>query len=984
MVDRNVEIGRPSQRTAPFQSSPDGEIAMTIKHKLLAGFVLLGSLLVFAPPTAAQQEPGRITGQVTDAQSGAPLSEVQVFIPGTGIGTLTRTNGRFIILNVAPGVKELRAERIGMSSVSQQVTVASGQAVDVNFQLGTQALGLDEIVVTGQAGAARRREVGNTIAQIKAADIPGKALTSQDMLIGSAPGLTISAAGGEMGNASAIRLRGNHSVSMSNTPIIYVDGIRIRSEATPPNNAKDFPSQRGANIRVSPLEQINPSDIERIEIIKGPAATTLYGTEASAGVIQIFTKSGSSGSTVWTVESEQGFVWSRKFGMDVGSTGAECARVNICNFDYYRWDPLLKTGYNPGYDGSVRGGGQNLQYFVSTGYNQNEGFLPNEYAKKFQTRGNFTFTPANALQFTWNTGYTHSWQQNVSQSNSQGLGHNVYRGLANFFSNDSIQYLNKILDYDLEAWIDRLTTGGTATWSPMPDLTTRVTVGYDFLMQDSKNLRPFGFFGFPTGALLQDNWQNKALTVDYVGTFNFGLMSNVKSSFSWGGQAVGQETYLLEAWGENFPGAAKPTVNSASTRQGYEERAKVWNAGFFLQDVFDITNRYFLTLGLRVDGNSAFGSGFGLQMYPKISGSWVLSDEAFWPGWGSVKMRAAYGRSGRAPGAFDAVRTWDASGAWNNQPAFVPKNRGNPDLGPEVSAEVEAGFDSSWKDDRIKLDFTYYRSTTSDALLNVSGIASVGFSSAQLTNVGKLQNTGLEVALNTTPILSENWGWDVGVNVSTNHSKALDLGPLKNIASQGIYLNEPVPVVTGRFVRNPDAFADPLASCDLAAAKANPALPCIEATHIYGPASPTLTIAPSTSLRMPWGINLSARGEYKGGNYIQDSNIEPGAVTRSAMVATCWPYYADATLGKTNALKPLAEIPALYRARCIPALSNAGYFTYQADFFRLRSVSATIPVDFLMPDQINSATDGSEALSQDISPRVPPPISFISSIRITF
>src|SRR4030095_15554028 len=114
LIDRNVEMCSAHKQIVLSQSSTDGEIAMTTTHKLRAGLLLLGSLLVFAPPTAAQ-EPGRITGQVTDAQSGAPLSEVQVFIPGTGIGTLTRANGRFIILNVSPGAKEVRAERIGMS-----------------------------------------------------------------------------------------------------------------------------------------------------------------------------------------------------------------------------------------------------------------------------------------------------------------------------------------------------------------------------------------------------------------------------------------------------------------------------------------------------------------------------------------------------------------------------------------------------------------------------------------------------------------------------------------------------------------------------------------------------------------------------------------------------------------------------------------------------------------------------------------------------
>jgi outer membrane receptor protein involved in Fe transport len=984
---------------------------MTTSHKLRAGLFLLGSLLVFASPTAAQ-EPGRITGQVTDAQSGQPLSEVQVFIPGTGIGTLTRANGRFIILNVTPGAKELRAERIGMGAATQQVTVAAGQAVDVNFQLSTQALGLDEIVVTGTAGAARRREIGNTIAQVRIGEVPGRTNDLSDMLRGAAPGLNISSSAGDMGQASAIRLRGLNSVSMSNTPIIYIDGVRIRSKATPTANAVDFRSQRGDNVQVSPFAQINPNDIDRIEVIKGSAATTLYGTEASAGVIQIFTKSGSSGAPVWTMETTQSAVWNRKFAPDIDISGTpECQRTGDCSYGFFRWGPYIKTGYNPGYSASVRGGGQNLQYYVSGGYDISEGTLENEYGKKWLTRGNFTFTPLTELTLQWNSSYTHSWAQNVSQSNSQGYGHNVVRGLANFFANDSVYLVNEVLKYDLQSWIDRLTTGGTATWSPMADLTNRFTIGWDFIQKDSRNLRPVGFFRTGPGQLLTHNWQDQVLTFDYVGTYSFDVMSNLRSSFSWGGQAVGDNDYTLEGWGENFPGATDPTVSSAASRQGFETRSKTWNAGFFLQNVFDISNRYFITAGMRVDGNSAFGSGFGLQMYPKVSGSWVVSDEAFWPEIGTFKLRAAFGKSGRAPGAFDAVRTWSsANGSFLNLPAFVPLNRGNPDLGPEVTAEVEGGFDSSWMDDKVRLDLTYYRSTTSDALLNVPGVPSAGFSASQLENVGKLRNQGLEVALNTSPINGADLGWDLGLNVTLNKSEVLDLGEGRTqlstpTTSIWIIVGQPIPVFRARYIRNPDAIATPLADCGLPAAVADPSLPCVEQNHLYGSGQPKTILSPSTQLRYK-GITLAVRGEYKGGHYYQDGNIEPGAVTRGATVPSCAPYYA--ALGATNALKPLDQVPALWRARCTANQSQADYFIYKADFFRLRTVSATLPLDVLMPDRITSSmmtlslnnswtwkampildpelgqNGAVEELAIQSSPRLPPPIQFVASVRVTF
>jgi outer membrane receptor protein involved in Fe transport len=872
------------------------------------------------------------------------------------------------------------------------VTVAAGQTTQVDFRLTSQALGLDEIVVTGAAGAARRREIGNTISQISPAQMTARTNDIQEILRGAAPGLNLSGSGGQSGMAQAVRLRGVSSVSMSNTPIIYVDGVRIRSEATPRANAFDFRSQRGDNVMISPFAQINPNDIDRIEIIKGSAATTLYGTEASAGVIQIFTKSGSAGAPVWTAETSQGAVWSRKFAPSIDINGTlECQQTGDCNLEYFRWRPYIKTGYNPSYNLSVRGGTETLQYFVSGGYVQGEGILENEYEDKWLTRANFTFSPASDLQLEVNTAYTHSWQQHVSVSHSQGYGHNVVRGVANFFADNRPEIINQVLDYDLQSWLDRLTTGFTMSYSPIANLTNRVTLGYDFIQKDTRNLRPYGWVLKPRGALLTHNWQDKTLTFDYVGTYSFGLASGIRSSFSWGGQAVGRDEYTLEGYGEDFPGATEPTISSAANRQSLESRAKVWNAGFFFQNVFDFSNRYFVTLGMRVDGNSAFGEGFGLQVYPKISGSWVLSDESFWDqGWGSIKLRAAYGQSGRAPGAFDAVRTWSAeAGSFLGQPAFVPQNSGNADLGPEVTAEIEGGFDAAWWDDRLRLDFTYYRSTTTDALLAVSGVPSEGFTGSQLENVGEFLNSGVEVALNVAPIVSEDWGWDIALNLSTNNSEVKDLGGAQSVGSSAI-LGEPIAVLRGRYVSNADAIADPV----------------IEQNHIYGPSQPTLIIAPSTSIRMPFGVTLSVAGEYKGGHYYRDSNVEPGAVQRSATVPSCWPYYANP--GTDNALVSADQIPAIWRARCTPRLVNSDYFIYEADFFRLRSVSASIPVDFLFPSRVDNAmltlslnnsytwksmpildpelgqNGAPEALSVEAGPTLPPPIQFLASLRIQF
>ena len=332
---------------------------------------------------------------------------------------------------------------------------------------------------------------------------------------------------------------------------------------------------------------------------------------------------------------------------------------------------------------SVRGGGQALQYYLSGQYQDDVYTLPNDKLEKYNFQGNFTMTPVENLQVQWNTGYSNQWQQNTpSGNNLSGIELQTFRQERNYFANGDPRVIAQIMDYVYDQTIERLTTGMTLTYSPLASLTNRFTVGYDHVQNEVRNLIPFTYWEFPEGAIVAAVFQKRLLTFDYVSNLRFSLTDNINSNFSIGGQAIGDTEHRVQAQGENFPGAEEPTVSSGAVQRASESREKVWNAGFFVQNVLDIGNKYFITAGLRVDGNSAFGSGFGLQVYPKVSGSWVISDESFWsPGWGSLKLRAAYGQSGRAPGAFDAVRTWDPVG-FAGSPAFTPENRGQPGPGP--------------------------------------------------------------------------------------------------------------------------------------------------------------------------------------------------------------------------------------------------------------------------------------------------------------
>jgi TonB-dependent SusC/RagA subfamily outer membrane receptor len=278
---------------------------------LAASLVLLASARI----ATGQAQTGTISGTVT-GEIGQPIGGAQVALVGTGLGTLTNPNGKYTIVNVPAKEYRLRAQMIGHRPIENPVTVTAGGTVTQDFVLRKQVIALDEVVVTGTAGAARQREVGNAVGQIDASKLNEPQGNIGQLLQGRSTGMTVSQSSAGAGSGSMIRLRGNVSVAMSNQPLIYVDGVRLRSDGYQKNVPVTGSDLRSGNDIASPMNDINPNDIERIEILKGAAAATLYGTEAAAGVIQIFTKSGRNGKPQWTLQADQGFVHSLPFGPD--------------------------------------------------------------------------------------------------------------------------------------------------------------------------------------------------------------------------------------------------------------------------------------------------------------------------------------------------------------------------------------------------------------------------------------------------------------------------------------------------------------------------------------------------------------------------------------------------------------------------------------------------------------------------------------------
>jgi len=934
-----------------------------------------------APFQVAQS--GIVTGVVTDAATGRRLSGAQISIQGTGTGGLSSAEGLFRIAGVPARTVEVRAEMIGYATVTETVTVVAGQTHTLDLALRLEALPLDEIVVTGQAGQARRREVGNAISQLSVDDIIEPIVSIENLLQARAPGMRVTFTDATIGSGAAIRLRGSVSMSQSNQPLIYVDGVRQAGDSYRGGGAN------GNTKEASPLADINPNDVERVEIIKGAAAATLYGSEAAAGVIQIFTRRGREGAPRFTYQTDLSDSWVRPWGSD------ERPRLNM--------DPWLQHGLGQKHDVSVSGGTESFRYFVSGNLEDRNGAQVDEFENRYSLRSNVSVTATPDLSFDVSSMVVrHSFQTQPAGNALASIFFNVYRAPNNFVGGalpgdpDFIPQINTLRTRTVETSNDRQNLGLTANWSPLEALTTRLTLGYDRMSQDQMTVFPFDFPTVPLGRILVTDWHNEALTADLAANYRIELPSEMRVTVSGGGQLIRRETHILQGDGQGLPGPGEHTLSSTASQTVSQEGLRVNTGGFFGQVMLDYRDRYFLTGGARIDGSSAFGEDFGLEVYPKISASYVISEEDFWPeSIGDVKLRAAYGFAGRAPGAFDAVRTWEAE-SFRNQTAFSPDNLGNPLLGPERTGEVEVGFDGAFVDNRVTLDFTYYNQKTTNALFPVGQAPSLGFGGNQLENVGELTNSGIEISTNVTALNRESFQWDIGGTLSTNNSEILDMG---GIVSYTLVEGQPGPVVRGAKVLNANEFADPI----------------IELDDFFGPNEPTHIIGLFTTLRLPRGVTISARGEYQGGAWVNDFASNLMAQRTGPGALGCDEVYRlvphDRTYNGPGETHPnLGQVRALDRARCFTT-SRQDLWMMPKDFAKLREVTIQSPVPFTIPgiesamatlsgrnllrwvssdfashdpesqgstSQIDNLTGGS------ITDHVPPPATVTLSLRFVF
>jgi outer membrane receptor protein involved in Fe transport len=603
---------------------------------------------------------------------------------------------------------------------------------------------------------------------------------------------------------------------------------------------------------------------------------------------------------------------------------------------------------------SVRGGAQPTTYFLSGNFGSEDGVIPTSSAKSGSVRGNFSFSPTPSLVFAFNSAYTRNEIQFIPDGNFLwGFMLNVGRGSFGNFKGGKGECADititcvtngYLLDQQATNSAEHFISGLTMSWSPTVAFTNRIAIGYDYNNTDSQDIIPFGYMNLPLGRIDKSDWNHTKLSLDYAGSYQHSLMG-LTSTSSWGGQLFDDRDKLLGETGSDFSGPGDPTLGSAArVTVGTVSRPRVVNAGLFLQQMLGWRDRLFVTGGLRVDGNSAFGSGFGLQPYPKVSAAYVLSEEPFWPKSivSTMKLRSALGLSGKAPGAFDAVRTWDPIAADEGKPGFTPAQIGNPKLGPERTREVELGFDAGVFDDRLSFEATYFNARTLDALIGVTYPPSSGFTRTQLENVGTLENRGLEMQLSGDILRRSNFEWSGRLSYTKMSNNAVDIGGRIISMGSSVYVREgyPVPSYFGNRVTNPDAIAEPV----------------IETGSFLGNAYANKLIGVNTTFKIFRNVSLDVLGEYQGGgmlgNFVGYQNETRG------VWYPCYTTQQKIRAAAAGDASALSDVTAMQRAKCAidPTKFNSDYWVQATDFFKIRSASLAWKLPPKLVPRTSSAT----------------------------
>ena len=952
---------------------------MNIVRRLTAAGAALVASLAAAGPLAAQQQAntGTITGRVIDRSTQQPLPGVNVLVVGTQRGTQTQDDGTFRLAAVPAGTYQVRAQRIGYQAQTVPVTVQANGTATAEFALGAAAVQLEQVVISGTGETERRRERGASVAVIDTSLVNvAAAPTFSNLLQARTAGVTVQQASGTTGTGSRIRIRGSNSISLRNEPLLIVDGVVLN------NDADNFEIGLGGQT-TSRFNDINNEDIENIEIIKGPAATALFGTAAANGVIQITTKRGRPGAARWNAYTEYG---TQKDVIDyppnyrqVGTLTASGNRTTNCNIERQAagictprgegldslrsHSPLeayspFRTGNRYVYGVNASGGADVATYYLGAELQREQGIYEPNKVRQINLRSNITAQLRPNFNVAANVGYiTGSIQLPFNDNTvfgiiSQGLlgqafdcsaatpcaggdtsSHGYYNaGLTprDFYSILSRQEYTRFIG------------GLTANWQPTSWLRGVGRAGVDLVNSEDEQLIPPNEIDYSQDVLEGYRYSERTENPTYSGnltfTGTFNLPNSVVSNTSVGAQYQNEIVRGTDAEGSILlPGTGSLEGASGRFVVG-ETNSEVITIGGYVEQRFAWRDRLFLTGALRADDNSAFGEGADLAYYPAASVSWVVSEEPFFPTFGfldQLRLRTAFGRSGQRPGFRQAQTYYDPVAVRTGTidiPAITIGGTGNVDLRPEISTEIEGGFEAGLFQGRLGLELNYFNRTTKDALVERPLASSLGASNDQFANLAKIRNAGVEALVNATLFNTRPAKFDATVSYTFLKNKVVSLGydlngnPIPDIyfgfnSSQVHRAGLPAGSYFAQTIKSfEDANGDNLISQD--------EIVLSDSAEFIGTPLPTRELNVNLNLTFFQNFRVQALFNHRGGQHLFNSTEE----FRCSTFVTCRAYQ-DRTA-------PLAE-----QARAVSTyMGTIGAFIEDASFTRFSELALTYDV----------------------------------------
>ncbi len=793
----------------------------TVMARIVYNRAIFITLLLFSA-LFTQAQSRTITGKVTNSETGEALPGVTVSLKNTSTATATDAAGSFSIL--VPGT----GGTLVFSSVDFQAKeVEIGQSNSLTVSLDKLVSGLGEVVVIGY-GTVKKSDVTGSVVSLKAKDLtPGANVNVEQTLMGRASGVQVYQKSGEPGSAMSVKIRGASSITAGNDPLYVIDGMPVNNLSPVGGGGAGFVAVPNAR---NPLNSLNPSDIESIEILKDASATAIYGSRGSNGVVMITTKKGSSGKLK---VGYNGYMGTQKASNslrmltgteyrdvlnsiidDGGGVASERVTNDPVNVDWQK--QLYQTAMVQSHDLSFSGGKDNTRFYASIGHFNQEGVIKNSSVKRYTARLNLENSVAKkyGFGFNLNTSYIRD------NYNSVGIGVNenasalyaatyydptypVYNEDGTFNRSPFMTTMEHplILINGQYANSDGFRTFGTlfGEYFLHPNLSVKLRGSGDVNITQRNNwLDPSTILGMPTGGIAGINTGNVNY---YMGeaTLNYNKDFGTDHTVS---AVVGStyEHFASNSFGGNGRGYALPdltydaigTGNSTLNQIG-SGRASTKIVSYLGRVNYSFKDRYLLTLSFRADGSSRFGPNNRFGYFPSGAIAWKLHEEDFLRSADFIdelKFRVSYGVIGNQSIAnYLYITTFSGGGdalfGGNRNTSLAPSRIANPDLKWEAAKQADIGLDFALFNRRLSGSIEYYDRRTSDLLLNLPQPLSTGFG-VKTQNIGNMKNTGIDLGLNGEIFRNSNgFNWNMGLVFSTIKNEVLSLGPLDQIFTGG-------------------------------------------------------------------------------------------------------------------------------------------------------------------------------------------------------